>query len=427
MIGEALGNYKVTATLGSGTMGVVFRADHVRIARTAAIKVLLPELAQNARLVQRFFNEARATSLIRHPGIVEVFDCDVDDSGRAYIVMEHLDGETLAERLRRTRSIPWAAACEIARQVAAAIAAAHDIGIVHRDLKPENVFLVRNGNDPELVASVKVLDFGIAKLLASDASVRLTMRGMVLGTPEYMAPEQCSSAEEIDGGTDIYALGCIVFEMLSGAPPFIAESVQELFAAHMLQPAPPIADRVPGLPAWLVDLVTRMLAKRRTERPRAMHDVVRELTDGTKTPPRALGIEDESRAEPAAAGAAGRRRERAMLVIAGACALAAGALAWRSVRLSLVAPSPMPPKAAVLPGLEQIVRAPAAASPAARAAPLPPALAPAVAAPASATVARSVRAAERPVPARPKRTMRLRVPRGSGAQHVVDTDGIVDL
>jgi serine/threonine protein kinase len=109
MIGEALGNYTITAKLGSGTMGVVFRAEHVRIARTAAIKVLIPELAQNASAVQRFFTEARATSLIRHPGIVDVFDCDVDE-GRAYIVMEHLDGETLADRLRRTDSIPWATA-----------------------------------------------------------------------------------------------------------------------------------------------------------------------------------------------------------------------------------------------------------------------------------------------------------------------------
>src|SRR5690349_16501261 len=102
MIGEALGNYRITAQLGSGTMGVVFRAEHVRIARTAAIKVLIPELARNASALQRFFNEARATSVIRHPGIVEVFDCDVDGAGRAYIVMEHLAGETLAERLRRT-------------------------------------------------------------------------------------------------------------------------------------------------------------------------------------------------------------------------------------------------------------------------------------------------------------------------------------
>ena len=116
MIGEALGNYRVTAKIGSGTMGVVYRAEHVRIARTAAVKVLIPELAQNASAVQRFFTEARATSLIRHPGIVDVFDCDIDATGRAYIVMEYLDGETLADRLRRTERMPWTAACEIARQ-----------------------------------------------------------------------------------------------------------------------------------------------------------------------------------------------------------------------------------------------------------------------------------------------------------------------
>jgi serine/threonine-protein kinase len=176
MIGEALGNYTITAKLGSGTMGVVFRGEHVRIARTAAIKVLIPELTQNASALQRFFTEARATSLIRHPGIVDVYDCDVDAAGRAYIVMEHLDGETLADRLRRTDSIPWATACELARQVADALAAAHASGIVHRDLKPENVFLVRDRADADRVAAVKVLDFGIAKLLAADAPARLTMR-----------------------------------------------------------------------------------------------------------------------------------------------------------------------------------------------------------------------------------------------------------
>src|SRR5262249_19927020 len=153
------------------------------------------------------------------------------------------DGETLADRLRRTESIPCATACEIARHVAEAIGAAHDRGIVHRDLKPENVFLVRDPAAPDAVASVKVLDFGIAKLLAADASARLTMRGMVLGTPEYMAPEQCGGSDEIDERADIYALGCILFEMLSGEPPFVAAAVQELMVAHMFQPVPSIGER----------------------------------------------------------------------------------------------------------------------------------------------------------------------------------------
>ena len=131
-----------------------------------------------------------------------------------------------------------------------------------------------------MVASVKVLDFGIAKLLAADASARLTMRGVALGTPEYMAPEQCGGAEEIDERADIYALGCILFEMLSGEPPFMGESVQELFALHMFRAAPAIAERLPGLPAWLAGLVTTMLAKKRDERPKSMHAVTRALGEG---------------------------------------------------------------------------------------------------------------------------------------------------
>ena len=186
MIGETLGNYKLVAKLGSGSMGVVFLGEHQRIARQVAIKLLPPELCQSPQVLQRFFNEARATSLIRHPGIVDVFDCDVDPAGRAYIVLDHLVGETLGDRLQRTETLPWIEACAIAAQVADALGAAHDQRIVHRDLKPENVFLVG-----ESFPVVKVLDFGIAKLLAGDPRDRLTVRGMLLGTPEYMSPEQC--------------------------------------------------------------------------------------------------------------------------------------------------------------------------------------------------------------------------------------------
>jgi len=400
MIGEAVGNYTITAPLGSGTMGVVFRAEHVRIARTAAIKILNPELAQNADALQRFFIEARATSLIRHRGIVDVFDCDVDATGRAYIVMEHLVGETLADRLRRTPRVPWAAACEIARQVADAIAAAHDNGIVHRDLKPENVFLVRDAADLESVSAVKVLDFGIAKLLAADAA-RLTMRGMVLGTPEYMAPEQCGGSEEIDGRADIYALGCILFEMLSGAPPFLGESVQELFAAHLFGAAPAIGERIDGLPAWLADLVTRMLARERRDRPASMREVARALAEATKL-------------EPAA------RRPRAprpgvhaiaiAVAIAGVSAL--GAAIWDAGR-SARRPSPRRMANVAAPPLPAAIEsAPAIAVPVVR---VPEPIPPADAASIAPAARRRPRAIERPRPG------------AARSKPEEDTDGIVDL
>src|SRR5881394_2219991 len=210
MIGDAFGNYRIVAQIRSGAMGVVFLAEHQRSERRVAIKFLAPELARDQHALQRFFNEARATSRIRHPGIVDVFDCDVDSAGRAYMVMEHLEGETLADRLRRAGNLHWSAACLIARRVADALGAVHDKGIVHRDLKPENIFLVGNGRDP--AAAVKVLDFGVAKLLTSDAVARLTMRGMLLGTPEFMSPEQCAGTD-VDHRADVYSLGCILFEM----------------------------------------------------------------------------------------------------------------------------------------------------------------------------------------------------------------------
>lgn len=416
MIGEALGNYTLTAKLGSGTMGVVFRAEHGRIARTAAIKVLIPELAQNASAVQRFFTEARATSLIRHPGIVDVFDCDVDAAGHAYIVMEHLDGETLADRLRRTERIPWTTACEIARQVAEAIAAAHERGIVHRDLKPENVFLVRDPAAAERVTSVKVLDFGVAKLLAADASARLTMRGMVLGTPEYMAPEQCGGSEEIDERADIYALGCILFEMLSGEPPFTAEAIPELLAAHLYGAVPSIAERMPGLPVWLADLVTSMLAKQRVERPPSMHAVARAL--GERTKPRPI-------APPPAPSRWGGRAVPAAVAVAGLSALALAL--WNGGRAAQRRSGARPPvAAAIAPASAGDVRVPPPVG-------VVPARAVGTIAPADiaavAPVAEAGPAARRRTRGGEKLQLPARrpPPRAPAPKPAVDTDGIVDL
>jgi serine/threonine-protein kinase len=430
MIGEWLGNYRITAKLGSGTMGVVFRAEHARIARTAAIKVLRPELALNDALLQRFFIEARATSLIRHPGIVEVLDCGVDDGGRAYIVMEHLDGETLADRIRRSEGIPWAVACQIAGEVAETVAAAHDNAIVHRDLKPENVFLVRDAADPTRVGAIKVLDFGIAKLLTPETSVHLTMRGMLLGTPEYMAPEQCRATEEIDGRADIYALGCILFEMLSGAPPFKAASAQELIVGHMFRPVPAVGERVAGLPAAVAGLVARMMAKRRDERPASMHEVARALEEVTTVEgasPRPAA--DESAAERAAAPATpvaarataarwGGRKTVVAMAIGGALALAGALWIGRGAkgRSSPVGGA----HAAALPTPMEAARlAPPLAPPAPP--PMPATIDPAPA-PAAPSMRKRARAAA--PPQRPAR----RAPSGVPAPaHGMDTDGIVDL
>jgi serine/threonine protein kinase len=275
MIGQAIGSYQIVAKLGEGGMGAVYLGEHQHIARKAAIKVLLPELSANAQIVARFFNEARATSLIRHPGIVEIIDCSVLPSGNAYIVMEYLVGESLGGHLRDSRRLPPSRAIFLTRHIADALAAAHGQRIVHRDLKPDNIFLMTGSE----AAPIKILDFGIAKLMHTDArdgSYR-TRTGSIMGTPVYMSPEQCRGSGEIDHRTDIYSLGCILFEMVAGRPPFTFEGFGELIQAHMSTTPPRLRSLDPNVPAALDDLVARLLAKSPDERPQTMHELVSAL------------------------------------------------------------------------------------------------------------------------------------------------------
>src|SRR6185295_16707814 len=200
-----LGSYRVIGTIGRGGMGIVYAAEHALLGRQAAIKVLQSELSQKQEVVARFFNEARAATAIRHPGIIDIYDFGWTPEGAAYLVMEFLDGETLGRRSART-PLRWPEVLAIARQIAGALAAAHAKGIIHRDLKPENVFLV---SDPEVPGGerIKLLDFGIAKL-AGDSTphvANVTKTGAVMGTPTYMAPEQCRGVS-VKHRADLYAL-----------------------------------------------------------------------------------------------------------------------------------------------------------------------------------------------------------------------------
>ena len=260
--GLQIGNYRLEAEIGHGGMGSVHRARHLLLARVAAVKILHPHLSGDASMVQRFLNEARAVNDIRHPRIVEVLDAGRLASGTPYIVMEHLAGESLAARLRQAGPLPLAVAVGIARQIAGALGAAHARGIVHRDLKPENVFLCDGGGgggDP----SVKVLDFGIAKLRADLAGGGAETRptGGLLGTPQYMAPEQWRTGVVADPRIDVYALGLIVFEMLSGTPPFVGDSWVDLLHLHISGTPPRLRERGVEVPAALEAVVRRALAK----------------------------------------------------------------------------------------------------------------------------------------------------------------------
>jgi serine/threonine-protein kinase len=256
-------------------MGVVYLARHRHIGRDAAIKVLLPELTKNEDIVARFLTEARATAAIRHPGIVEILDCDIDPTGRAYIVMEYLRGESLANCLARARrslsSLPTVVS--IGSQVASALSAAHERGIVHRDLKPDNLFLATDGSARTPVV-IKILDFGIAKLVSSNGGdAHKTRTGSMLGTPAYMSPEQARDASSIDDRADIYALGCILFEMVAGRPPFVRPGAGEVMIAHVIEPPPRLSSLVPEVEPPLESLVSQMLEKDPAARPQTMSEV----------------------------------------------------------------------------------------------------------------------------------------------------------
>jgi serine/threonine-protein kinase len=284
MEGALIGAYRVTRMIGRGGMGEVYAAEHTLLRREAAIKVLLPELSQNQEIVQRFFNEARAATAIRHPGIVEIYDFGWTATGAAFLVMEWLEGETLARRSERGR-MHWQTALVIARQIAGALSAAHAKGIVHRDLKPENVFVVR---DPEVPGGerIKLLDFGVAKLSAASnpGVINQTTTGAVIGTPTYMAPEQCRGVA-VDHRVDLYALGCVLFELCSGRPPFVGEGMGDVLAAHIHVPPPRLSAVQVEAPFAVEQLVQRLLAKAPADRVQSAEALIRAIDAISIEPP----------------------------------------------------------------------------------------------------------------------------------------------
>lgn len=270
LIGSNIGKYHVVRKLGEGGMGAVFEAVHSEIGQRAAIKVLHPHLTQQPKFVRRFVDEARLISMVGHPGLVKIYDFTTTPTAAQCIVMEFLVGESLFSRLRRAKEkatpgtpiIQIAEVLQVTRHVASALAAVHGRGIIHRDLKPENIMLVADPDSPTGVRA-KILDFGIACLDAPDGG-RHTTSGVSLGTPTYMAPEQIEGVISPTDRIDVYALGVIVFELLSGEPPFQSQTTGGVLRQHLIKEPPPLPQHVP---AEVQTLVREALQKDPASRP----------------------------------------------------------------------------------------------------------------------------------------------------------------
>jgi hypothetical protein len=260
LLGTEVGRYRMARLLGEGGMGRVYLAIQPAIGSRVAIKILSDQCARNPELLERFFAEARAVNLVHHESIVSVIDMAQLPDGRPYIVMEYVEGQTLGAILR-LGPVPLGGLVQVMTEVLSALAAAHAIGIVHRDLKPDNVLVTAEGH-------AKVLDFGIAKLapeLHQQLSPR-TRTGALLGTPQYMAPEQISGSGGVDPRTDVYAAGVVVYELATGRLPFVGETLFDLMRAHLEQPPPPPRALRRELPAQLEQVILTALAKRPDDR-----------------------------------------------------------------------------------------------------------------------------------------------------------------
>ena len=269
LIGRALDRYHIVERLGMGGMGCVYRARHAVIERQYAIKVLFGDYVDNNKFQARFRREATSISKIRHPNIVQVEDFGRTPEGLTFLAMELVHGETLAQRLLRVGPLPPMRAADIVRQLADGLDAAHQVGFVHRDVKPANVMLT----DIPRANFVKLLDFGTVNLQAAPSDRRLTAVGHIIGTPTYMAPEQADDAN-VGPTADVYALGAILFELLTGTPPFHATTRAAMIIQHITKPPPPVPPS-----GGLEDLVDRMLRKDPSRRPQSMAEIRAALDD----------------------------------------------------------------------------------------------------------------------------------------------------
>ncbi|MCW8140878.1 MAG: serine/threonine protein kinase, partial [Planctomycetota bacterium] len=254
LTGRRLGVYRLEALLGRGGMGAVYRAVDTALDRPVAVKVLAPNLAADEEYVERFVREARTAARLNHPHVVQIYGAGCE-GGVAFMTLELVTGGSLAAQLERLRTFPLRRACEVARDMARGLAAAHALGVVHRDLKPENVLLTAEG-------VVKLADFGLARSLSAQ---RITQTGAFMGTPQYSSPEQCNGAE-VGFASDLYSLGVVLYELLAGRPPHEAPTPLALFKKILADEIPPISRTRADVPPSLQAVLERLLRKDPAER-----------------------------------------------------------------------------------------------------------------------------------------------------------------
>lgn len=284
LIGEALADkYLVEELIKRGGMGAVYRGKHVLMDKRVAIKVLRPSLAVDDDVVARFSREAKAASRISHPHAVNVTDFGESENGVVFLVMEYLDGQTLKEIIKQDGAMSLERTAEIVRQVAGALDAAHEQGVIHRDLKSDNIMLSHtNGGD-----WAKVLDFGIAKIQQPDGvrDIDITAANLVIGTPQYMSPEQCSQSGPIDARSDVYSFGVIVYEMLAGRVPFTGESPTVIMMKQVQDEPPSLSEARPDLPAAVAQIISRALAKQPNDRFQSAGELSKALAEASEPEP----------------------------------------------------------------------------------------------------------------------------------------------